>query len=302
MTYRILSNLADVLRAGGCNVIEYDGWQSRGRPTSTGDFDPTGILCHHTASPDSWSDQDDINCILGGNSSAPGPISQLYQSRHNPWPIYVLAAGRANHGGKGRIPGQSCDDMNARLLGIEAGQSGSTRWPDEMIRHYAKVCAALMAGYGWPLEMVLLHSVTGPPCSNFKIDPSGPWFNEPWLPLNDPGNSSWSLDAWQQFVAEYISQPVPPPSGDDDMPVPCGYITCNRGVGGHHIDGSGYSSPVDGTTYKVLAGGNIQWVRDPSQLASMNSIAAAAGARTDTWNTPVGDPDAFGLLVGEKPR
>lgn len=85
------------------------------------------------------------------------------------------------------------------------------------------------------------------------------------------------------------------------MGIPCGFIACDSGVGGHCVDGSKYSSPVDGTTYKVLPGGMIQWVRNPEQLAAMISIANAAGNRTDTWNTPVGDPDAFGLLVGDKP-
>jgi len=192
--------------------------------------------------------------------------------------------------------------MNALLLGIEAGQSGSTYWQDEMIDHYAKVVKALCDGYSWPIDKVLLHSVTGPPCGNSKIDPSGPYKLEPDLPLNNPGQSSWSLQPWQDFVRNQTDRPPVPPVGDDDMAIPCGFISCNRGVGGHCVDGSEYNSPVDGTTYKVLPGGTIQWVRDPGQLDAMKSIANAAGSRTDTWNTPVGDPDAFGLLVGEKPH
>src|SRR5436190_8184570 len=108
------------------------GWQSRGRPSSTGDFNPQGILCHHTASPAGTTDRLDLQCILAGNAEAPGPISQIYCGRSGT--VYIVAAGRANHGGKGRRPGVDtggCADMNALLLGIEAGNNGvGEPWPD----------------------------------------------------------------------------------------------------------------------------------------------------------------------------
>lgn len=225
MTYRVLTDLADVLRRGGCNVIEYPGWQTRGRPPYIGQFDPQGVLCHHTASPDSWPDSTDIACILAGNSAAPGPISQLFQSRFAPWPVYVIASGRANHGGGGRRPGidVNCADMNRLLIGIEAGQSGSTYWPDGMTTHYAKVVAALLSGYGWTVNDVFLHATTGPPSGgcNSKIDPSGPWQRETDLALNNPGATTWNLGAWRRFVSEHLgSSPSPGPTpGGEDMHV-----------------------------------------------------------------------------------
>jgi hypothetical protein len=213
--YRPLRDLAAVLRRGGVsNVQEIAGWQDRGRPPSTGDFDPHGILCHHTASPDSWGDADDIRVILAGNSEAPGPISQLYVSRHEPWPVYVLAAGRANHGGRGDI-GFGCADMNAALVGIEAGQSGSTHWPDGMIVAYGRTVAALMRGYGWEPSNVHLHHTTGPQCGNFKVDPSGPWLRQPELPLDNPGASQWDLSTWRSYVAEWLGAPPSTPTEDD---------------------------------------------------------------------------------------
>jgi len=51
----------------------------------------------------------------------------------------------------------------------------------------------------------------------------------------------------------------------------------------------------------VMPGGGLQWIRDPGQLATKQSVLAQAGLRTDTWSTPVGDPDVFGLLLGAKP-
>jgi hypothetical protein len=96
------------------------------------------------------------------------------------------------------------------------------------------------------------------------------------------------------------AEPIPPPGGDD-MPTPAGFITCNPPTQGHHVDGSLYTVQITGTYFRVNAGGTIQWVHDGAELSTMQSVMAAAGLRTDTWNTPVGDPDVFGILVGDKP-
>lgn len=304
--YKKLTDLADVLRAGGCNVIEYDGWQNRGRPPSTGDFNPSGVLCHHTASPDSWSDQNDIDCILGGNSSAPGPISQLYQSRHNPWPIYVLASGRSNHGGSGRIPGYNCGDMNAELLGIEAGQSGSTRWPDQMVDHYAKVVAALNAGYNWSLDRTLLHVTTGPPCGNSKIDPSGPWLREPNLPLNNPGGSSWDLATWQQYVSEHSGAvPIPPPI----TPVGDDVAKCII-----HVDESQPPGSNEYWRFNAVWNWSGPWrYHLPSHVAVQQAVYENTGdgsvfnaamgdiIRNKKWVQTVGSLEGYGAVAGNDP-
>jgi len=305
VTYKKLTDLADVLRAGGCNVIEYDGWHDRGRPPSTGGFNPTGVLCHHTASPDSWSDQDDINCILAGNSSAPGPISQLYQSRFSPYPIYVIASGRCNHGGKGKIPGYECGDMNEALLGIEAGQSGSTYWPDGMVDNYAKVVAALNRGYGWSLDHTLLHWVTGQPCGNSKIDPSGPWLREPNLPLNNPGGSSWNLEKWREFVSEHgeVKPPKPPVVKGDDV------AKCII-----HVDESQPQGSPDYFAFNAVWNWSGPWrYHLPSELAVKQAVYENTGdgtvfnealgdiIRNPEWVQPVGVLDGYGAVAGNDP-
>ena len=277
-------------------------WRTRGRPASTGPFNPTGVLCHHTASPIGTSDHTDISCILAGNSSAPGPISQIYLGRSGV--CYLIAAGRANHGGSGIRPGvdSSCSDMNAALLGIEAGNNGiGEPWGDALTNIYGEVVAALLAFYGWDIGQVYLHATTGPPSGgcNSKIDPAGPWQREP-----DIGSATWNLDTWRQFVIDMGGATPPvipiPPGEDDLMAQPCGYISCNAGTVGHHVDGSSYSCPVDGTIFWVSPAGTIQWVHG-GELDSKNSVEAAAGRRTDQWNTPVGTPDNFGRLEGDKP-
>lgn len=219
MTYRWLTDLDQALSAGGVPYVEVGpssadptgaaSWRTRGRPYSTGNFDPTGILCHHTASSSSSSDQADLNVILYGNGSAPGPISQLLIGREPGATVYLVAAGRANHGGKGAIPGESCSDMNGRLLGIEVSNNGTGEWwTDELCDRYAAVVRALCDWYGWTLDDVYCHSTTGPPCGNYKIDPAGPcsWW---------PQGGTWDLEAWRAYIAADASPPEPPTSKEE---------------------------------------------------------------------------------------
>jgi hypothetical protein len=231
MAYRWLTDLDQVfLNADipytevGPSPIDPTGassWRDRGRPPSTGQWDPAGVLCHHTASPAGTSDQSDLNVILCGNSQAPGPISQLYVGRSGT--LYLVAAGRANHGGKGRRPGidtGGCADMNALLLGIEAGNNGTgERWPDVQIDMYGAVVHALCDHYRWSVDsQVYLHATTGPPNGgcNSKIDPAGPWRDQPNLT-----SQTWDLGIWKSFVATAggpgPQPPIPPPGGEEQV-------------------------------------------------------------------------------------
>ena len=138
MAQRFLTDMGDALDAAGIPWVGVgpssldptgaSGWQTRGRPMSTGDFEPMGVLCHHTASPAGTSPQADLNVILAGNSGAPGPISQVLIGRDAV--VQLVAAGRANHGGSGMRPGldSSCTDMNARLVGLEVSNNGIGEW------------------------------------------------------------------------------------------------------------------------------------------------------------------------------
>ena len=228
MAYVWLTDLDQALAHGGVEYLEVPfspadptgaaSWRTRGRPASTGDFAPEGVLCHHTASPAGTDAATDIRVILAGNGDAPGPISQIYCGRDAQ--CYLLAAGRANHGGKGRRPGidtGGCADMNALLLGIEVGNNGvGERWGDALTDLYASVVAALCEWYGWPTSSVYLHATTGPPSGgcNSKIDPAGPWQREPAL----VGSTTWNLDTWRAFVDEHRGAtsipPNPLPGGD----------------------------------------------------------------------------------------
>lgn len=172
MTYRHLTDLADASRKSGLRVVEIDGWQTRGRPSSTGEFDPSGVLCHHTGGAADgkayavWLAKD-------GRSDLPPPLAHLSLDREGT--VYVLAAGRANHAGVAKASGpMPKGDGNAIYVGIEAQNTGTEGWSHKATtaageaitqrEAYALLCAALCSHYSWPATHVRAHretSVTG---------------------------------------------------------------------------------------------------------------------------------------------
>jgi hypothetical protein len=167
--YRHLTNLADIARSAGLTVVEIPGWKTRGRPARTGNFDPNGVLCHHTGGrSDSRAYAEWM--ALEGRPDLPAPLAHFGLSRTGI--VYVLAAGRANHAGKTRAIGSwlKAGDGNAQLIGIEAMNTGSEGWSGAQHDAYVRLCAALCKSFGWPASHVVAHretSLTGKP------DPGG---------------------------------------------------------------------------------------------------------------------------------
>lgn len=153
MTY--LTDLADAARLSGLTVVELPGWQSRGRP---GAFAPRGVLCHHTGGEADGRAYVDW-MALEGRPDLPAPLCQLALSRTGV--VYVLAAGRANHGGSAKAAGpMPAGDANALYVGVEALNTGSEGWTDVQRDAYARLCAALCRFYGWPAPHVRAHRET----------------------------------------------------------------------------------------------------------------------------------------------
>jgi hypothetical protein len=289
-----------------------ENWTTRTRPPSTGDFQPEGVLCHHTASPAGTSDRVDLQCILAGNSDAPGPISQLYIGRSGT--VYIVAAGRANHGGGGRRPGvdtgPGCASMNALLLGIEAGNNGvGERWPDVQTTVYAKVVAALCAHYGWSITNdVYLHATTGPPNGgcNSKIDPAGPWQLQPAL----VGSTTWDLGVWRNFCIDQQGSPVPPipPS---PQPIPEEDIVPKCII---HVDESQPAGSPGYYRFNAVWNWAGAWRYNlPSELGVKSAVYENTGdadvfnhplgdiIRNPSWVQPVGSLDGYGAAAGHDP-
>lgn len=145
-----VTELADVLRGAGLNVVEVPGWQSRGwRGGTTPDGGlmgrPQGGLAHHTGtSATAGGDYPTLNTIIHGRSDVAGPLANLGLGRDGTW--YVIAAGRTNHSG-------AVDDQryfNAHALGVEAEHpGGAAGWPQAQYDSYVRGCAALGQHFGF---------------------------------------------------------------------------------------------------------------------------------------------------------
>lgn len=130
--------IADRCRNAGLNVVEVDGWQSRGSAT----FKPRGVVCHHTAGP-STEDMPSLRTLINGREDLPGPLCQVGLSRSGV--VYVIASGRANHAGKGGWKGLG---GNTDVFGIEAENDGRQAWPGTQVAVYQALAAALISGPG----------------------------------------------------------------------------------------------------------------------------------------------------------
>lgn len=148
MTYRRLpDNLPTILRNHGMTVIEIPGWRTRGRPASTGEFKPVGVLCHHTGTYDGLGDPKNDRAYAGwlateGRSDLPAPLAHLALSREGV--VYVLASGRANHAGRAKSSGTvAAGDGNALYIGIEAMNDGEQGWDTKQFQTFALLSAVL---------------------------------------------------------------------------------------------------------------------------------------------------------------
>lgn len=162
--------LPKVLRDAGLKVEEVKGWQTRGR----GDIGKISfVLCHHTATrhpgnaPSLW-------IVRDGRPDVTGPLSQLVLGRDGTF--YVVAAGRANHAGKGAW-NEMKNVGNAKSIGIEAENNGLSEikpkegepWPEKQVLAYAKGVAAILKHLGLGVEACVGHKEYAP---QRKIDPS----------------------------------------------------------------------------------------------------------------------------------
>lgn len=144
MTYnRLPKNTPAILRAAGLTVVGTDGWWARGRPNNTGDFNPVGVLCHHTATGPKTPDSAVVRLLVDGRSDLPGPLCQFGLSREGI--VYLIAGGRANHAGKAKRSGSvPAGDGNELYYGIEAFNDGvGEAWTPKQLNAYALLCAVL---------------------------------------------------------------------------------------------------------------------------------------------------------------
>ena len=160
-----LTWLAEVLRGAGLKVAEQPGWKDRGRSDMR---NVRGVMCHHTAGPRSGN-MPSLSLITNGRPDLPGPLSQLALGRDGTW--YVVAAGRANHAGRGTHNG--IPTGNSSFIGVEAENTGKDDdpWPEVQMDAYRRGVAAILKKIGADASMCCGHKEYCRP-EGRKPDPS----------------------------------------------------------------------------------------------------------------------------------
>lgn len=166
----LLTDLPDVLRAGGCDVVVLDNYRTHhhGELLSV-----DAILWHHTAGP-ATGDRPALPVVRYGRAGLPGPLAQLYLSRSGKF--YVVSAGVSWQAGRGTAStaakyGLPIKSANWHSIGIEMESTGvgKSDWTDAQIEAQGRGGAALGAAYDVDLAQQIAHAEWAP---NRKIDPA----------------------------------------------------------------------------------------------------------------------------------
>lgn len=154
------------LRTNGLRVREVKGWKSRGRP---GSFSPRGAMFHHTASGRSGGNAPGLGVVVNGRPGINGPLCNILVARDGT--VHLVAAGRANHAGKGGpLHGIPEDSGNAHLIGVEVENDGVKEpWSKELLQACDVVFATLLLGLRRKSDFLVGHKEWAP---NRKIDPA----------------------------------------------------------------------------------------------------------------------------------
>ena len=137
--------MPDAYRKAGLKVVEVSGWENRGRPASTGNYDPDGAETnHHTGTQTSASKtMPTLRTLIEGRPDLAGPLAPKGIGFDGT--VYVIAAGRCNHAGKvGKrgVPGMPYGaDGNAIAMGNEVDTNGTQAMPKAQRDALAKVNA-----------------------------------------------------------------------------------------------------------------------------------------------------------------
>jgi GH24 family phage-related lysozyme (muramidase)/peptidoglycan hydrolase-like protein with peptidoglycan-binding domain len=166
MTYA-LTWLPTVLEKAGLKVAEVPGWRTRGRREMGA---VRGVICHHTATMQ-LGNMPTLQMLVDGRCDLAGPLCHLGLGRDGTF--YVVAAGLANHAGKGSWEGIT-DRGNTNFIGIEAENSGhgDDPWPEVQMEAYQRGVAAILAHVGAQSNMCCGHKEYAPtrkPDPNFDM-------------------------------------------------------------------------------------------------------------------------------------
>ena len=186
-----LTWLSKVLLDAGLKVAEQPGWRTRGR----GDVGTIrGVICHHTAGSKTGI-MPSLAVVTNGRPDLPGPLSQLCLGRDGTF--FIVAAGRANHAGRGNWQGVTSG--NTSFIGIEAENTGRTAgpnadpWPAVQLDAYRRGVAAI-------LKKIKANAIM---CCGHK---------EYALPIGRKSDPTFDMDEFRMQVAAIMAGTAPLPS------------------------------------------------------------------------------------------
>jgi hypothetical protein len=136
------------------------GWQTRGRPATSGGFAPRGLNVHHTGTTSSAaSPSPALSTLVNGRSDLPGPLCQ-YSTGYDGI-VTIVAAGRANHAGHAVAAGTlPAGDGNALRLGDEVQTNGTQRMPQVQYDTVVLAACAVLDHFGKDHRDAVLHATT----------------------------------------------------------------------------------------------------------------------------------------------
>lgn len=152
--------IADKCREFKLPTVEEPGWKTRGSEV----FNPKVFVEHHTA--DGPGDLPSLHLVEDtGRLGIPPPLANVMLSRSGA--VHVIAAGRANHAGRGGWHGMV---GNSAAIGCEAESRGVGDWTQEQRHNYPILAAAMIDGMKSTIDMICGHKEWAP---TRKIDPVG---------------------------------------------------------------------------------------------------------------------------------
>jgi hypothetical protein len=151
-------------------------------------------MCHHSAGPLNGI-MPSLGIVTNGRSGLRGPLAQLCLGRDGTF--FVIAAGRANHAGKGNW--RDVATGNSSFIGIEAENTGQTAgsrsdpWPSVQLDAYHRGGAAL-------LKKIRANELM---CCGHK---------EYVLPAGRKSDPTIDMNGFRQKVAAIMTGAAPPPT------------------------------------------------------------------------------------------
>jgi len=203
-----------VLKQAGLKVAEVKGWENRGSADVGRIF---GVICHHTVGK-KVGNMPSLDNLRDGDAKLKGPKAQLGLARDGTF--YVIAAGRANHAGKGSFSfsengaTKKIVNGNSNFIGIEGENTGLNSdmpWPAVQLEAFQRGVAAILNHIGRGSEFCIGHREWAP---TRKIDPL------------------FNMDTFRAKVADIMGGTAPPPVLIPVIDPNTGRPTVRRGLTG----------------------------------------------------------------------